>query len=250
MKLKEFKADLHIHTCLSPCSDLTMSPGNIVSAALEKGLDIIAVTDHNSGENADPVMQIAHDTPLIVIPGMEVTSREEVHVLAFFRSIEFLGFFQKEIYSHLIRDPSNPYRDDQIIANALDEVEGFCDYLLIGSTDLSLRQIVRLIGQNEGLAVAAHIDRQAFGIIGQLGFIPANIPFDALEVSYRTPIGTVDEVYPQYADYTFITDSDAHNLEEIGRVFNRFHMNRPDFDNLRLAFHRREGCHVGAETDS
>ena len=98
--LREFSADFHIHSCLSPCGDLDMSPRNIVKTSLEKGLDMIAVTDHNASENIAAVMEAALGSELKVLAGMEVTSEEEAHLLVLFDDMKSMGKFQKVIYDN------------------------------------------------------------------------------------------------------------------------------------------------------
>jgi len=239
-----FQADLHLHTCLSPCGDLGMSPVAIVSRALEKKLDIIAVTDHNSAGNVKAVMDAAEGTPLVIIPGMEISSREEVHVVALFPSLQTAVKVQECIYATLSDSEDENYIQDQILATGNDEVEGFCSKLLLSASGYSVRKLVDLIHEYEGLAVAAHIDRQAFGIIGQLGFIPPRVHFDALEISWRESVADARTRYPEFGRYPFVTSSDAHYIEEIGRTRTVFNMQRPDFANIRAALNAADGCHV------
>ncbi|UCF09839.1 MAG: PHP domain-containing protein, partial [Candidatus Bipolaricaulota bacterium] len=148
--------DLHIHTCLSPCASLDMTPRKIVRRACERALGMIAVTDHNSAENAAAVMAAARDTALCVIPGLEVTTAEEAHVLGLFAELEAALSLQEIVYRHLL-----PGENDedlfgmQVVANENDEVEGLNKRLLIGATSLTVNQLVEAIHEREGLAVAA-----------------------------------------------------------------------------------------------
>jgi DNA polymerase III alpha subunit len=184
--LKEFKADLHIHTCLSPCSDLRMTPSAIAKSASEKGLDIIAVTDHNSAENVPAVKKTGKNNGVTVLAGMEVTSKEEVHVLALFERYEEVQKLQEIIYAKL-QPGENDEREfgEQVVVNEHNEVLSFNTRLLIGATDLSLKSIVDIIHSFGGLSIASHIDREAYGVVSQLGFIPGDVQFDALEMSPR-----------------------------------------------------------------
>ena len=180
------RADLHIHTCLSPCADLMMSPRKITAEALQRQVGLIAVTDHNSTRNVEAVMQASAGTPLVVLPGMEVCTAEEVHVLAIFDNLASALALQSLVDDHLEGRNNPDVFGLQVVANRDDEVEGFEERLLIGATTLPLENVVEAIHENGGLAVAAHIDRESFSVIGQLGFIPPGIDFDALEVSRNT----------------------------------------------------------------
>ena len=232
----EFRADLHIHSCLSPCADLFMTPRNIIEKAASLGINIVAVCDHNSAENIAVTQEIGKKRGITVIPGMEVTSAEEVHVLGFFKSLEQACDMQVRIYEHL-----QPGENDeeafgmQVVANEEDEVLGFNKRLLIGSTDLSVNRIVELIHGIKGIAIASHIDREGFGIIGQLGFIPEGVEFDALEISCRTTMDEAHKRFGLYSNFPWITSSDAHRLEDIGRRTTGFVMEHATFDEMRLA---------------
>ena len=183
-----FMVDTHIHTCLSPCAELDMHPSAIVDAAIRAGLDSIAVCDHNSAENAAAVQRAGNAAGLAVIPGMEITSSEEVHILGLLPDIAAAMELQSKVYRSL------PGRNDesafgmQVIANEFAEVLGFKEHLLSGATTLNLDRVVAAIHDVDGLAIASHVDREGFGIIGQLGFIPPGLPLDAIEVSQRTPL--------------------------------------------------------------
>jgi predicted metal-dependent phosphoesterase TrpH len=218
------KADMHIHTCLSPCADISISPKRVAQKAVNSGLSMIFITDHNSMENAEAAMKAADKYSNIKIyPGMEITSREEVHTLALFENINDASSMQYEIYRYLPDIQSEKESEDQVIANELDEVKGFCRKSLFNAVDRSLEFIVNKIHQYNGLAIAAHIDRQSFSVIGQLGFIPDNLQYDALEISPNTSIKQANTRYREYADkYNFVRGSDSHWLESIGSVFTEF----------------------------
>ena len=239
-----FKGDLHVHTCLSPCGDIGMSPRAIVERALEKKLDFLAISDHNSMENVKGVMDAAEHTALTVFPAMEIASREEVHILSIFPSLSVAESVQQLVYESLADSSDDAYIEDQIIANGADEVEGFCKKLLIAATTLSIKKVVAMVHEAGGLAVAAHIDRQAFGILGQLGFIPPGVQFDALEISWREPLNGAAERYPDHQGYTFITNSDAHYIQELGRCCTQYRMPALTFCHLAAALAGKNGCSV------
>ena len=232
----EFRADLHIHSCLSPCADLFMTPRNIIEKAASLGINIVAVCDHNSAENIAVTQEIGKKRGITVIPGMEVTSSEEVHLLGLFGSLDDAYAMQTTVYKHL--QPGENDEDAfgmQVVVNEEDEVLGFNKRLLIGSTDLSVNRIVELIHGIKGIAIASHIDREGFGIIGQLGFIPQDAGFDALEISSRTTMDAAAENFRMYRAIPWITSSDAHQLEDTGKKTTGFYMNHATFEELSLA---------------
>jgi hypothetical protein len=221
-----------------------MYPSAIVQESLEQSLDIIAISDHNSSENVPYVQSAAQGTGLVVIPGMEAATKEEVHVLALFGGLEGLFSLQEIIYSRLKGLNDEDAFGCQAIVNEAGEVEGFNEHLLIGATDISLNEMVDLVHSLGGLAIASHIDRPSFGIIGQLGFVPPDIPFDALEISAGMGISQARQRYPGLSAYTFITSSDAHFLPDIKKTCTRMFLESPAFDEIRLALRREQGRYV------
>lgn len=235
------KADMHIHTCLSPCAEVSISPKRIVEKAYQAGLTLIFITDHNSAENAEAAMKTASKYDNIrVYPGMEVTSREEVHTLALFEDISSASAMQNELYGYLPDAFSEKEYNEQVVANEFDEVEGFCKKSLFSAANLSINEIVNLIHKYKGLAVAAHIDRESFSVLSQLGFIPENLQYDALEVSPNTTIEQAKIRYKEYSDsYNFIKGSDSHWLESIGTVFTEFEAKDNSFSSFASFIKRK-----------
>jgi PHP family Zn ribbon phosphoesterase len=234
--MKEFKADLHIHTCLSPCAELEMSPRNVVREAKKKGLELIGICDHNSAENVPAVEKSAEKEGIKVLGGMEVTSKEEVHVLALFDIGDRLFALQEIIHDNLFGTNDEKVYGEQVIANEEDEVLGFSKKLLIGATEITIDRLVDLIHRFGGLAVAAHVDREGFGIIGQLGFIPEGLSLDALEVMNPSSRDNI----PQKDRLPFISSSDAHTLQSIGRRSTTFLMENASVEEVKRCF-RGEG---------
>lgn len=238
--MREFRADLHIHTCLSPCAELEMSPRNIAKEAQRKGLQIIGICDHNSAENVPAVAKVAAHEGIEVLGGMEVTTREEVHILALFGSEDKLFKLQEIVHENLHGTNDEKLYGDQVVANELDEVIGFSRKLLIGSTDITVDKLVELIHELDGLAIAAHVDREGFGIIGQLGFIPRGLALDALELADPSSRDSID---PGRA-LPFVSFSDAHTLERIGKRWTNFLMNDVSIGELRKCFRGEDGRRV------
>lgn len=242
--LKQFKADLHIHTCLSPCAELRMTPSAIVETACKKGLDIIAVTDHNSAENVRAARKAAEKTGLAVLAGMEVTSVEEAHILAIFNSIENALKLQDIVYKNLPSYDNLEKFENQVVVNELNEVLSFNKRPLIAAAALSAYSIVEIIHSLGGLSIASHVDREVFGIISQLGFIPPDLKFDALEISPNTSIEEAKEKFKEYSRIPWITSSDAHHLQDIGRVSTSFLIHNSTFEELCMAIKGIEGRRV------
>jgi anti-sigma regulatory factor (Ser/Thr protein kinase) len=241
--LRSLKADLHVHTCLSPCAELNMGPRAIVSMAARRGLDVIGVTDHNSSENTPAVLKAA-GRKLVVLPGMEVTSREEAHILALFDSIENAFCLQRLVYDHLTGENDEDAFGLQVVVDENHDVLGINNRLLAGATDLSVEQVVESIHQFQGVAIASHVDRPAFGIIGQLGFIPAGLPLDALELSRNTTVEEARRKYPEHARRTFVRFSDAHAPDDVGAATTWFVVSKASVVEIRKALRGDGGRRV------
>jgi predicted metal-dependent phosphoesterase TrpH len=238
--LKKFVADLHIHTCLSPCAEVDMTPLRIVDKAVSEGLDIVAISDHNSAENVEVAMKLALRKGLALLPAMEVTSSEEVHVLAVFGSQGDAYRMQEIVYQYMITGIGGGW-GEQVIVNEHDEVLGFSDKPLFSATSLSLGALVREIHSIGGLAIASHIDRDAFSVIGQLGFIPDDVEFDAFEVMRPANAGSLRSLYPETPH---LSSSDAHSLGDIGRRTSSFYMEEASFNEVGKALKGIEGRSV------
>ncbi len=239
--LRAFKADLHIHTCLSPCGDWEMSPRDLILRSIESGLDLIAVCDHNSSENAGAAMRAGRRAGLAVLPGMEVCTREEVHILALFEELEQALAMQEFVYAGLSGENRPEVFGYQVVANEDNEVVSENPRLLIGATDHSIEQVVRRTHALGGLSVSAHADRPANGIINQLGFIPPDLELDGVEVSYRTPLAQARQRFPMIGPLACITSSDAHYLKDIGRAATLFRMAAASLREIGLALHAEQG---------
>ncbi len=243
--LKIYTADLHIHTCLSPCGDLDMSPRKIVETAIAQGLDIIAITDHNASENITAAIKVAYKKPLTVLAGMEVTSEEEAHLIALFDNFDNIQYFQQLIYDNLMSFSIDQRTiDDQVIVNENDEVEGFNNHLLLGATSISFQQLVDEIHQLNGLTIASHIDKESFSIITQLGFIPDDLQLDALEISPNMSMDDAILLFPDVNRFPLVKFSDAHYPKDIGKQKTQFLIKEPTIDELKLALTNSQGRKV------
>ncbi|GAB4221568.1 MAG: hypothetical protein Kow009_11380 [Spirochaetales bacterium] len=219
-------ADLHIHSCLSPCGDLSMSPRRIAQEAARKRLSLIALTDHNSALNCPAFADACRKEGISALFGIEVTTVEEIHVLALFPTVEQALELSEEISRHLPRIPFDPERlGDQVYVNAEEEILGEVDTYLGVGTHFSLDGLFSFVHAMEGLFIPSHIDRPVNSLLSQLGRIP-ELSYSALEIT-RWP--------PPLRDYPCVSNSDAHIPELIGTRYTLFEGDAPDFGALRKA---------------
>lgn len=200
--------DFHIHSCLSPCGDEDNTPNNIVNMALLKGLNVIALADHNTGKNCPAVMAVGRKNGLVVLPAMELTTSEDIHILCLFERYEDLQKLEEHISSRRMKIANRPeVFGRQLIMNEKDEVIGEEEHLLIVSSGVSVEDVAALVKGFGGIAIPAHIDKQSNGIIGVLGFFDDSLGFEMVECTVDSGVKL-----PQ------ITDSDAHYLWDISEA--------------------------------
>lgn len=243
--MRTFKADLHIHTLLSPCGSLDMSPKGIVHTALEKGIDIIAITDHNSTRQCRTVMQEAENKPLSVLAGVEITTREEVHCLAIFETIEVAEIFQNYIDSYMQKIENDVKRFGYQVVVDIDENIVYEEKLsLLSSISQTIDDVSAQVHTLGGLFIPAHIDKSKNSLISQLGFIPKDLQADAFELSKHVKINDYCKKQQELVNQTILQNSDAHYLDDIGSVYNLLLMKAPTFDEVKLAIAMQEGRKV------
>ena len=246
---QRFEADLHIHTALSPCGGDEMTPPAIVQTAVERGLDLIAVCDHNSARNAAAVQEAARRRVpgrLCVLAGMEITSAEEAHVLGLFPTAHAAENAGTEL-GRLLGDADATYSafwGEQHLLDADGDPLGSETRALALATPLELGAAVSLIHNHGGLALAAHVDRPAFGVISQLGFFPLSAGFDGVEISRH-----LQDDSPRLAEIALLglpvtSASDAHYLDEIGCARTVVQAGAPTFDELAAALRGSDGRSV------
>lgn len=243
--LKPFYADLHMHTCLSPCADIDMTPRGIVNTAIDRGLNMIAITDHNSAENVEATGRAAEGTGLVVLSGMEITSSEEVHILGLFEFPELAILMQETIYEHL---PSGENDErlygHQVVVNEHNEVMGFNNRLLISATNLTVRTVLDSIRSFGGISIASHVDRDSFSVLSQLGFIPQDLRFDAVELSPRISREHAETTFGALKAFPWVSFSDAHYVKDIGKRITTFTIEEPTFQEMRQALALKNGRSV------
>ena len=213
------RADLHLHTVLSPCAEVEMIPPLIVERALEQHLDLIAITDHNASANVPAVIDAARATGLKVWAGMELQTREEVHVLCLFDTVRQLRALQAELELALPNLPNAPDKfGEQFIVDAAGDFVAREERLLLISADMVLERVVHEVNALGGMAIPAHIDRVENGLIPLLGFVPPGLAVPALEISPNISASDARTKFRLPEHLAVIRSSDAHWLDAIGSV--------------------------------
>jgi PHP family Zn ribbon phosphoesterase len=222
-----------------------MTPRQIALTAEIMGLHLIAVTDHNSAENAEAAIRFAAGKGLAVFPGMEVTSSEEVHILGIFKNMQDAALMQMLVYENLPPEENDEgYYGHQVVVNEHDEVLAFNRRLLITATSLSSSAIVEAIQSFDGLSIASHIDRESFSVLSQLAFIPDTLRFDALEISPMMERDEAEETFTGLKRFPWVSFSDAHYVRDIGRRFTTFAIREPTFSEIRKALGGIDGREI------
>lgn len=240
----EYLADLHVHTVLSPCGDLIMTPQNIIQTAEKKGIDILAITDHNSAENLEATLKLAEDSAVNIIPGIEVETKEQIHLITLFSDLKEVVSFQKLIYSHL---PSIANDEElfgpQLVTDYKDKFIAKLDQLLLVSTNLSLEQTIVEARKRGGITFPAHVDKKEYSILSSLGFIPEEINFSVLELSKHSSKVDLYNEFPAAESYSLIKSSDAHYTSDISPYIT-LELKAPTLSEINLAFRGEKGRQV------
>jgi PHP family Zn ribbon phosphoesterase len=208
-----------------------MSPKKIVDKSLEQQLDLIAICDHNTAENVAAAFREGTRQGIAVLPGMEICSREEVHLVALFNSIEETLNMQEYVYAHLPGKNQPEVFGHQVVADEHDQV-------------LGENPLVKKTHTLGGICISSHVDRPSYSLIGQLGFIPEDLNLDAVEVSFRVPLKKALAEVPGINDYPCVTSSDAHFLNDIGKVWTEFILAAATLEEIRLALAGVDGRRI------
>lgn len=209
--------DFHIHSALSPCGDKDMTPNNIVNMAAISGLNAIAVSDHNSVGNVRAAMAVGKACGVKVIPGMEVETAEEVHILTLYPNIDIAEAVAAEVYKALPDIKNRPdIFGEQMYMDEDDNITGHEEKLLISPTMLSINDLFDIVKSAGGLFIPAHVDRHSYSVLTNLGFIPDDIDIKNIEVSRQTlDIDAYLSARPELCKYKIFRNSDAHYLADI-----------------------------------
>lgn len=221
--MRRYRYDLHTHSCLSPCGDNDMTPNNLVNMAALLGCEILAVTDHNTCRNAPAAVRVGEAAGVLVIPGMELCTAEEAHVVCLFGTVEAALAFDEYVAAHTKHIPNRPeIFGEQLILNERDEEIGRIDRLLITATEISVNDVQALVASYSGVAFPAHVDKDAYSVTAALGAIPPEAGFRAAELSGGADRAAQLRLYPELQDMILLRDSDAHYLhlmqENMARV--------------------------------
>jgi hypothetical protein len=241
--LKTLRAELHIHTVLSPCAAVEMIPPIIVAQALDHQIDLIAITDHNHTANIEAVQQAAAGTGLTVLPGMELQTKEEVHSLCLFDTLEQSLAFQEIVDRHMPALENNPdFFGEQYVVDASGDFIRREKQLLIISCDLSLKEAFSIVTDLGGLFIPAHINRTKFGLLPVLGLVPVDIALTALEITRHLTPQAACSMYPQLAEFPLLVGGDVHFPDQFLGV-NQFIVEEPSISELTMALNDQGGRH-------
>ena len=218
--MKNIKVDLHIHTVLSPCATLEMLPPFIVERAIQTHTDLIAITDHNASANVPAVIQAAEGSSLTVLPGMELATAEEIHVICLFDTYAQLAEFQTIVDRYLPNIRNNPdFFGLQLIVDAEGNFIKMEERLLSNATNLSIGEAQKHVHRLGGIFIPAHVTREENGLLPRLGGIPPELNLSVLELTNISSTKAINR-YPCLKDYHLIPGVDAHDLDAIMGLIN------------------------------
>lgn len=236
----KYYVDLHIHTALSPCGDELMTPNNIINMSLLKGLDFIAITDHNTTGNVKSVIECAKGKDIIVVPGIEAETAEEVHVVCLFKDIESAEKMGKIVYDNLPDIKNKPeIFGEQLLFDSEDNIIGYEKKMLLTATKLSIEEVKKKAEQLGGVVIPAHIDRSSNSIISNLGFVPEELGFCTLGLSRKVDKNRFLIENSYLKKYNFIVNSDAHYLKDILEKNSYVNLKEKCIDQLFISFKNR-----------
>jgi PHP family Zn ribbon phosphoesterase len=208
-------ADFHNHSCLSPCGSLDLSPRVLADLAALKGVNVLALTDHNSSLNCPAFAKVCPPRSILPLFGLEATTQEEIHILCIFTNLQASLDFSEYAYTLLMPFPNDPAKTgDQVYVDEDDNIEGEAEYYLVNPLDISVDSIGEKVLEYGGIVIPAHVERPAFSMISQLGVIVPG-PWEALELTRLPPM--VNGQPLDTLGYPLITSSDAHYPEHVGR---------------------------------
>jgi 3',5'-nucleoside bisphosphate phosphatase len=245
--MRSYVADLHVHTLLSPCAEVEMTPRNIIEQALEIGVDIVAITDHNAGDNIIAAERAAEGTGILVIPGMEVETREEVHFIALFESLAVYAEWQRFVDLHITELVNDEDAfGGQFVVDHEDNLVEVKEVMLLASLHCSLAEATAEVKRLGGVAIASHVDRPSYSVISQLGFVPADVTLAAVEVSRRCQDKGTQSRIREATGLPLVTASDAHTIGDfINGPKTVLHLEEASLSEVKLALSGLQGRHIG-----
>lgn len=235
----EVPGDLHLHSCLSPCADITMLPGEMTRRLARRGVQIAALTDHNSACNAGVFQRVFRQNGILSVPGIEVTTAEEVHLLCYFETLGALWQFSRHLFASYPRVANDPERFGyQLICNERDEYVGQFDFLLSMASPLSLEELRHLAERHGGVVVPSHLDRH-YGLLYQLGMITPGMEFATYEIAHKVNIAKILPQLPPNSQ--IVSSSDAHNLDSMSPPRSVFQIEELTVHEVLLALRHERG---------
>ena len=212
--------DFHLHSCLSPCADDDCTPANLAGICHLAGLDAVALTDHNSSANCRAFLKRAAEYGLIALPGMELTTSEEVHVVCLFADIDEAERFSGEVYARLPNILNRPDRfGNQLICDENDRPSGAPDKFLLGATDIGIYDVAAMVRARGGVAFPAHIDRDSFSLLSNLGLWDSGMGFRFAERTRDADLSLLPDV-------PYLINSDSHRLDAVPDARHRLELER------------------------
>lgn len=243
--MKEYRVDLHIHTVLSPCATLEMSPDVIVQRAKEEKIDMIGIVDHNTTKQCEVVKALGEEAGVFVLCGAEINTKEEVHGLVFFENIEKLNVFQNYLDEHLPVVKNKPELfGDQVWVDRDGGILGEEERLLIVGLDVTLDEVADEVNKRGGIFIPAHVDKSRFSVTSQLGFLSPDVAVNGVEVSANVNISEFETKHPWVKNYTVIASSDAHMPEQIGSTYTSVWLKEASFSEMKMALNNEAGRKV------
>lgn len=239
--MRRYRYDLHTHSCLSPCGDNDMTPNNLVNMAALLGCEILAVTDHNTCRNAPAAVRVGEAAGVLVIPGMELCTAEEAHVVCLFETVEAALAFDEYVAAHTMHIPNRPeIFGEQRLMNGEDAVTGLYEKLLLTAADISVEEVRPLVDSYDGLCFPAHIDRDSYSVISALGAFSAAWGFTAAEMTRDADAAAYIERYPVLEGLRILRSSDAHYLENIGCAGGELELNCLKWESIVCSLTKKE----------
>lgn len=234
--------DFHLHSCLSPCGDNDMTPYNLVNMAKILGMDAIALTDHNTAQNCRAAINVGEKIGLTVIPGMELCTSEEVHVVCLFDDVKNAEDFSEYVLSTVPPVKNRPeIFGDQIIMDEGDGIMGTQELLLTTASGISIENAVQIVGEYGGICYPAHIDRNSYSVISNLGMITPEMNFNAVEMTEKANQNEYKKKYPIIKNMPVFVSSDAHYLENMNEA--KHTINVPENSAKAIVEHIKKRSH-------
>lgn len=238
--MTHWRADLHVHTVLSPCAGIEMIPPLIVEAARENGINLLAITDHNGSANVAAVMEAGRDEGITVLPGMELETAEEVHSLCLFDTLEQLEQLQSLVDRRLPAIANNDeFFGSQLVVDQHGNFIRKEQRLLLNAVDITIQEACRNVQELGGLFIPAHVEREENGLLSHLGTVPPDLPVSILEVSLRSTLKKALHRYPVLANYVLVQCGDVHYLSDPFHATS-FVCDEPTVQNIARAIERSD----------